>query len=141
MIASLDHRLKPDVKRFLLFTALALVGLSAFAAVPSQENRKESLAEILRLLPKNEPWEKWLAATGTLPPDFDSLPSTPFLPDPLRFHNGKEVKRDDWPRRRQELLALFQYYVTGSWPASPGNTRVAELKEREQPAALSRILF
>jgi dienelactone hydrolase len=125
------------VKPSLIAIALSILCfLPAVAATsPDKEKRKETLAEILRLLPKDEPWEKWLAATGTLPPDFDSLPDAPFLPEPLRFYNGKEVKAEDWPRRRQELLVLFQYYVTGSWPASPGNTRVADVKQREETAA------
>lgn len=123
------------------FLSVALMALGVFSAVaasptPDRETQKKTLAEILRLLPKSEPWEGWIAATGTLPPDFSTLPSTPFLPDPLRFYSGNEVKRDDWPRRRQELLLLFQHYVTGSWPSSPVNTRVADLKEREEPAAV-----
>jgi dienelactone hydrolase len=120
----------------LVLVVLCVVSAAVAATPPNREIQKQKLAEILRLLPKSEPWEEWLAATGALPPDFDSLPSTPFLPDPLRFYNGKEVKRDDWPRRRQELLVLFQHYITGSWPGSPGNTRVAEVKEREEPAAI-----
>src|SRR6266498_3453950 len=39
-------------------------------------------------------------------------------------------------RRRAELLSLFQSYVTGSWPPSPGNTRVAELQQREEGEAI-----
>src|SRR5262245_42738213 len=61
-----------------------------------------ALEEILHLLPKSEPWQKWVQATGTAPPDFAQLPNIPFLPDPLRFVGGKEVKRDTWPRRRAE---------------------------------------
>ncbi len=85
---------------------------------------------MLRILPKSEPWEKWLVASGAMPPNFNLLPTIPFLPDPLRFVNGREVKIEDWPKRRAELHALFQFYVTGNWPASPGNTRVAEFNQR-----------
>src|ERR1051325_9057166 len=102
------------------------------ATGPPTEQQKTTLKEILRLLPRSEPWEKCHQTTGTMPPNFDTLPTTPFLPDPLPFAGGKEVKRDDWSRRRAELLALFQFYVTGSWPPSPGNTRVAEQKQREE---------
>lgn len=115
------------------FLLLLLMALSATAAPkPPSDEQKETLKEILHLLPKSELWEKWLQTTGTMPPNFDSLASLPFLPDPLRFANGKEVKREDWPRRRAELLGLFQHYVTGSWPPFPGNTRVANLKQREE---------
>jgi dienelactone hydrolase len=95
-----------------------------------------ALQEILHLLPKSEPWEKWVQATGTAPPDFATLPNIPFLPDPLRSAGGKEVKRENWPRRRAELLAGFQEYITGSWPPSPGNTRLAEQKQREEGGAI-----
>lgn len=115
----------------LLFTAL-----TASVAAPATDEQKAALKEMLRLLPKSEPWEKWLASTGAMPPNFDGLTNRPFLPDPLRFTNGREVTRADWPRRRAELLALFQHYVTGSWPPSPGNTRVAERKPREESGAL-----
>jgi cephalosporin-C deacetylase-like acetyl esterase len=124
---------------------MVLVGLAAHVAAPAgvaaPAEQKAALKEMLRVLPRSESWEKWLAATGTLPPNFDALPTTPFLPDPLRFTNGREVKRNDWPKRRVELLALFQHYVTGSWPLSPGNTRVAESKERKEAGATVREIL
>ena len=89
------------------------------SAAPASDGQKAALKEILRILPKSQPWEQWLVSTGTMPPNFDALTNRPFLPDPLRFTNGREVTRPDWPRRRAELLTLFQHYVTGSWPASP----------------------
>src|SRR6185503_9328662 len=112
---------------FMVLLGLATIqaSLREPAAAPATVEQKTALKEILRVLPKSEPWEKWLTATETTPPNFDALPNAPFLPDPLRFSNGREVKREDWPRRRAELLTLFQHYVTGSWPPSPGNTRVA----------------
>jgi dienelactone hydrolase len=127
------------MKRFLsLATVLVCAVQSAPAAAPAPDAQKAALKEILRLLPRSEPWEKWLAATGTMPPNFDALPSAAFLPDPLRFSNAREAKRDDWPRRRAELLALFQHYVTGSWPPSPGNLRVADVKEHEEAGSTIR---
>lgn len=112
-------------------------GLLASAATPPEATteQKAALKDMLRLLPKSEPWEKWLAASGSLPPNFDALASTPFLPDPIRFSNGREVKREDWPRRRAELLGLFQHYVTGSWPASPRNVRVSAQTQRGEAGA------
>jgi len=117
------------------FLAVRTFGAANF----TQDNtkRKEVLAEMLRVFPKSEPWEAWLQKTGALPPDFDSLPSIPFLPDPLRSENGKEVKaKEDWPRRRQALLTLFQQYVIGSFPPSPGNVRPADIKSHEEAGAL-----
>src|SRR6266516_8100382 len=119
-----------------LVTVLLCAAFTLSAAGPPTDQQKATLKETLHLLPRSEPWEKWLQATGTMSPNFDALPTTPFLPDPLRFAGGREVKRDDWSRRRAELLSLFQFYVTGSWPPSPGNTRAAELQQREEGEAV-----
>src|SRR6185295_11420507 len=91
-----------------VISMLALFWFAAGAGAADRftlDNQKRFLKEILRTLPKSEPWERWVHATGALPPDFNSLPDVPFLPDPLRFANGKEVKKEDWPKRRLELLA------------------------------------
>ena len=125
------------MKRLLFLTVVVCCAANVMlAAAPATDKQKAALKEILRVLPKSEAWEKWLVATGEMPPNFDALPNAPFLPDPLRFANGKEARREDWPRRRAELLALCQHYVTGSWPPPPGNTRVADLKRREEAGAL-----
>lgn len=93
------------------------------------------MAELRKLLPKSEPWEPWVEATKPTPPDFEKLPSIPYLPDPVRFASGAEVKREDWLKRRRELLEFFQYYVIGKFPPSPGNVRPAQIKSREEPGA------
>ena len=118
----------------LLFLVALLLSPLAFAVTnaPPTEKQKQLLEEILRILPRSESWERWVKATGSYPPDFDTMTNFAFLPDPLRLANGREVKKPDWPRRRQELLAQFQYWVTGSWPFSPGNTQLADLKQREE---------
>jgi len=103
-------------------------------ATPRQ---KETLEQILRVFPKSEPWEKWLQKTHALPPDFEALPSIPFLPDPLRFESGKEVRsKEEWPKRRQALLSSFQQYVLGSLPPSPRNVRARDIKSHEESGAL-----
>src|SRR5439155_17343210 len=81
-------------------------------------------------------WEQWLKSTGEMPPDFDKLPGTPFLPDPILLANGHKASWSDWPKRREELLGLFQHYVTGSWPVSPTNLAVAEFKEHNEGGSL-----
>ena len=124
--------MKPHFLIALLLLLLVVRLPAATTNAPPTEKQKQLLEEILRILPKSEPWERWIKATGSYPPDFDAMTNYPFLPDPLRLASGREVKKPDWPRRRQELLAQFQYWVTGSWPVSPGNTRVADLKQREE---------
>ncbi len=131
------------MKPFLLgvLVALAVVFPSAAAPAPAArppatEEQKARLRDILRLLPRSEPWEKWLVTSGAMPPDFNALPSIPFLPDPLKFSNGRDVKVEEWLKRRAELHALLQHYITGTWPASPGNTRVADFNQREEAACI-----
>jgi len=109
---------------------------AAPALPPPSGKQKELLDQILHTLPKSEPWEEWLKKTGAHPPDFDKLPSVPFLPDPLRFTSGRQANWKDWPKRREELLALFQHYVTGSWPVSPTNLNVADFRERNEGGSL-----
>ena len=59
-------------------------------------------------------------------PVVDSLPAVEGLPDLLRFEDGKRVtSRNDWLRRRAEILQLVQYYEYGHLPPGPGNV-VAE---------------
>src|SRR5436190_23863075 len=75
------------------------------------------LSDILRMLPQSEAFEKWAIGTGATAPDFDILPSQPFLPDPLRFIDGSTVQnRVQWEQRRVELLDLFKHYTLGSFP-------------------------
>lgn len=97
--------------------------------------RQAALDQLLQMLPKSEPWERWLMASRELPPDFDAQPGVAGLPDPLRFMSGGEATLENWPKRRLELLQLFQHYVTGTLPPSPGNTRVAVAKSREEAGA------
>ena len=108
-----------------------LIAVAATAADADAPKRQALLADMLRTFPKSEAWETWLHRTGELPPDFDRLPSQPGLPDPLRFADGSPVvRRSQWPQRREELLGLFQHYVFGTVPPSPGNVRVREKRER-----------
>jgi len=65
--------------------------------------RKASLSKIMNVLPEDriangrvsfldETFKDWLKRTAELPPDFDILPSIPFLPDPLiEDEGGKNI--------------------------------------------------
>jgi len=51
----------------------------------------------------------------------ESKVGTYSLPDPLVFSDGTPVKSArDWPRRRTELLKLFEENMFGARPAAPG---------------------
>lgn len=51
-------------------------------------------------------------------PKFEELPEIKELPDPLKFWNGKEVKKfTDWSRRRNEISQMIQHYEIGQKPS------------------------
>ena len=54
------------------------------------------------------------------------------LPDVLRFADGRPVTAAEWPKRREELLRLFETHVYGRSPGPPTKTRsvVAESDPR-----------
>ncbi len=64
-------------------------------------------------------WENWLKRTGELPPDFDALPSTPFLVDPLEGVQTPE----QWKQKRRQIRAQYEQWVFGKLPPQPDNLR------------------
>jgi pimeloyl-ACP methyl ester carboxylesterase len=103
----------------------------ATAAVDATDKRREALDVLLKILPRRQveitgrmnahdkSWEDWLKRTGELPPDFDAMPSTPFLVDPLE---GVQT-RGQWKQKRQEIRAQFEQWVFGKMPPQPDNLR------------------
>jgi len=114
--------------------------------------RRATLDELLRLLrPSGKPadgrinatdqtWEDWLRRTGELPPDFDSMPSIPFLPDPL-VRDGVPVRSpDDWARQRRTLRADIEKWMFGRFPPAPDNLRaVVTAERREGPVRIREV--
>ena len=123
----------------LILIGAASAGLSEDAGLVK---RKSELAWLLRTLPKSEPWEEWLKKTGELPPDFDAMPRSAALPDPLvEDANGKKFRitqAAEWPRQRDRLATLVQRYITGSIPPPPGNVRSTVRSEHQESGAVVR---
>jgi dienelactone hydrolase len=118
-----DSRFVAGLQAALAFL-LVMLGMQAAQA---QTGDRRELDGMLTVFPRSLPWEKWLQATGELPPDFKSLPSIPYLPDPLRLSDGEEVKTlPQWRQRRQELLKLLEYYFFGKTPAPLSHIRVGD---------------
>jgi hypothetical protein len=100
----------------------------AAAALPAAD-RKQELDDLLRILPpsstritgrinaQDKSWEDWVGRTGELPPDFDSMPSIPGLPE-ARF-----VSPEAWQRERRRIRALFEQWFYGRMPPAPDNLR------------------
>lgn len=108
--------------------------------------RKASLEKILRLLPPDrtsngrvsfldETFKDWLARTGELPPDFDQLPSIPFLPDPLVIDEGTRnvpvTSMEQWKEKRQWMRRQLERYITGTRPPEPESVQATLLEEKQ----------
>lgn len=84
----------------------------------------------------------WLDRTGELPPDFDSMPSNPFLPKSLSIiENNTEIpiaNSSQWKVKKTILKNDLQYYITGTVPPSPDNVKAKILKEESNGKVLFR---
>jgi len=87
-----------------------------------------------RVSPLDATWQDWLNRTGELPPDFDSMPSLSFLPDPLVLDEGREnipVKTmEQWNKKRQWMTEQIKHWITGTFPPAPKNMQVKILSEQ-----------
>ena len=95
--------------------------------------------------PEDFTWGDWLQRTGELPPDFDSMPSLPFLPDPLILDEGGKnipVKTmDQWNRKREEMIRQAQHWITGTIPPPPGNIKAELLEEKSMQGLTEKIIL
>jgi pimeloyl-ACP methyl ester carboxylesterase len=117
------------MKKTLLCAAILLCG-AAWQPVPDNDPQ-EYLRWMQQSLMDVPEWTAWQQSTGELPPDFDRLPRSNLLPDPLRFLNGSPVNNsaEDWEARRVEIRRLFETYMTGTFPPKPPIDRVVPLDE------------
>jgi len=117
--------------------------------------RKASLSRIINLLPEDriingrvsfldKTFRDWIKRTGELPPDFDQMPSIPFLPDPLILdEGGKNISITSiaqWKEKRQWMKEQLEYYITGSYPLSPDNFEVKVLSEKKDGSTTLRMV-
>ena len=116
--------------RNLLFVCV-LCALFGRASAETEQQRRSYLQWMQKSLTQVPEWNAWQQATGELPPDFDLLPKSNLLPDPLRFFDGRPVGPAEWRERRAEILSLFEKYVTGTFPEKQTVSRV-ELLDRTQ---------
>jgi dienelactone hydrolase len=113
---------------------------------PDPAKQKADLEWLLRVLPPDRPsnghvsfldttFQDWLKRTGELPPDFDNMPSIPFLPDPLIIDEGGSnipVKTmAQWKEKREWMKQQLEYYITGTYPPSPDNLRATVKDEKK----------
>ena len=125
------------------------------ASTAERERREAHLEHLLSLLSleaddhladprvshRDRSWEAWLERTGELPPDFERMPATADLPDPLRREEDGQwidvTTEAQWKRQRQRLGYQLQYWIYGRLPPAPGEVPSEIL--REQPAEEASI--
>ena len=116
--------------------------------------RRGALDELLQMLQPSRPpatgrmnafdrtWEDWLRRTGELPPDFDSMPSVPELPDPLVLReNGRAVPITTpalWTRQRKALRDQVEHWLFGVMPPAPNNVRATITATHREGSATVR---
>jgi dienelactone hydrolase len=121
--------------------------------------RKEFLNEILKLLPAERlnlghvsfldtSIINWLKRTGELPPDFDKMPSIPFLPNPLILDEGRTnipiKNKEQWEQKRRWMKEKLAYYISGTCPPKPTNLKaeiISEKKDGQVTLRMVRLLF
>jgi cephalosporin-C deacetylase-like acetyl esterase len=132
----------------LLSLAVGSVAWSEDAEMSEEETtekRRATLEQLRSILPPDEPrrgavtprdatWGDWLARTGELPPDFDALPSLPFLPDPLVLDEGGAdipvTTPEQWREKRRWMAAEIKRWITGTFPPPPDNLEATVLEEQ-----------
>lgn len=98
-----------------------------------------------RVSPEDILWTEWQKRTGELPPDFDKLPSLPFLPDPLILDEGGKnipVKTiEQWNRKRTQIKKEAQHWITGTFPPPPENMKIEVLEEKKSGQLTERTVL
>ena len=135
---------------------MLLTPIAALLLFQTAAPRKQALDELTKILPRtstritgrvsafDKSWEDWVRRTGELPPDFDSLPSIPELPDPLVIlENGRKTpvtSPDLWARQKRLIRSQFERWVVGRMPPPPDNLRaVVTATRREGEVTLREV--
>jgi cephalosporin-C deacetylase-like acetyl esterase len=133
-----------------LFSVAFLI--SCFPALSQQngveQRQKEYLKQLLPLLRpprdnaasvtlEDKTWFDWQKRTGELPPDFQNMPSIPFLPDPLILQEGTTnipiQSPEQWDQKKDWIKNQIQHWLTGTFPEAPTNLSSTILEEHIEP--------
>jgi len=134
---------------FIIFLCIYQPIMAQNADDHPEERRKQYLEELFSVLepdhlrrsdalpptPVDSSWSSWQKRTGELPPDFKSLPSLPFLPDPLILDEGGEnipvASMGQWMQKKHWIKEQTQHWITGSFPPPPDNLRAKVLRNQK----------
>jgi cephalosporin-C deacetylase-like acetyl esterase len=126
------------------------------AGADSIENRKASLKQLKdfirkdieserRVSPIDKNWSSWQERTGELPPDFNSMPSVPFLPDPLLLDEGGDnipiETVEQWHEKRIWIKQQLKHWIVGTSPAAPDNLNAQIISERKIGQVTERVVL
>ena len=144
--------------RLLCAIFLLFVSAQDTAAQTSEvklSEREKYLQELLGFLPPvrtdrgmvtrfDTTWLQWQKRTGELPPDFDRMPSLPFLPDPLVLDQGGRnipVRTiEQWREKRAWIESQVKYWLSGTFPPAPDNLQAETLSEETSATVTSRTV-
>jgi len=144
-------------RRLITFLLLLLSSpcLEAQMSVENLPARQRYLEELLGFLPTvrtdrgmvtrfDRTWRDWQERTGELPPDFESMPSIPFLPDPLILNDGGGAipieTPSQWRQKRRWIKEQVEHWLTGEFPPAPDNMKVELVSEKSSGTITSRIV-
>lgn len=136
----------PRVLKYILLTILIFyANITLVWAQTETAKRKAYLEEIIRLQERpgaydefvsfhDKTWLDWVRRTGELPPDFEALPSIPFLPNPLVINEGSKnvpVKTPaQWREQREYFKKQVKHIFSGTFPEPPQNLKANVLAEK-----------
>lgn len=140
-----------------LFCLLTCMVALPRCAHPQSARQKQYLEEILQInmaqdhrhaisrrpTLQDSTWLDWLHRTGELPPDFEQLPSIPFLPEPLVLAKdaSQPVRtRQAWREKRDWIRAQYQHWVSGTAPPPPGNVAARVLSDRREAGTRIQLI-
>jgi pimeloyl-ACP methyl ester carboxylesterase len=148
------------IRSFSLLMACLMFGSISMPlnAQSDQSKRQKSLEDILKIINtnsnkksynsaitlKDSSWLDWQHSTGELPPDFDKMPSCPFLPEPLVLNkDGKDISivtKEQWQEKREWIKKEFQHWVTGTIPPAPKNLKSEILSDKTEEGTHLQVI-
>lgn len=97
-----------------------------------------------RISVQDSTYADWLKRTGELPPDFESMPSTPLLPEPLVLtKNGKDIPittKEQWKEKCEWIKSEYQHWISGYAPPAPKDIKVEILSDKTERKARVQML-
>lgn len=157
----IDTRFNSSKKNFLLCILFVLLGTINIYSQPKIKRQQKYLEDALRfniaqrfqkntrrISVQDSTWADWLKRTGELPPDFESMPSLPFLPNPLVLtQNGKDISittREQWRQKCVWVKKEYQQWISGHAPPAPKDIKaeiLSDKTERKARVQLIRLSF